>query len=150
MVLIKSYTQGDIQSSIDVWLDYEYVSVLRDSPLNNQHSLAPFGTPKLTSYPTLRRKCLLLVVNKEKDKGGWYIVTTFSLRSKLVLLLKFSVKFARWMKYQKQLSRRALDKSACNFIKKETLEKVFFCEFWKISKNTSLDRISLVAAFRLP
>ena len=148
MVLIKPYTQGDIQSSIDVWLNYEYVSVLRDSPLNNLWH--PSAHQKLTSYPTLRRKCLLQVVNKEKDKGSWYIATTFFLRSKLILLIKFSAKFVRWMKYQKQLSRGALYKRACNFIKKETPEKVFFCEFWKISKNTSLDRISLVAAFRLP
>ena len=25
---------------------------------------------------------------------------------------------------------------ACNFIEKETLAKVFSCEFWEISKNT--------------
>ena len=29
-----------------------------------------------------------------------------------------------------------LQASACNFIKKETLEQVFSCEFYEISKNT--------------
>ena len=34
----------------------------------------------------------------------------------------------------------------CNFIKKETLAHVFFCEFCEISKNTILHRTPLVAA----
>ena len=37
----------------------------------------------------------------------------------------------------------------CNFIKKETLTRVFSCEFCEISKNTFLHRTSLVAAFTL-
>ena len=32
----------------------------------------------------------------------------------------------------------------CNFIKKETLAQVFFCEFCEISKNTFLYRTPLV------
>ena len=35
---------------------------------------------------------------------------------------------------------------ACNFIKKETLTQVFFCEFWQISKNTFFYKTPLVAA----
>ena len=35
---------------------------------------------------------------------------------------------------------------ACNFIKKETLVQVFFCEFCEIFKNTFLERTSQVAA----
>ena len=35
---------------------------------------------------------------------------------------------------------------ACNFIKKETLAQVFFCEFCEISKNTFSHRTPLVAA----
>ena len=38
---------------------------------------------------------------------------------------------------------------ACNFIKKETLAKVFSCEFFKISRNTFLHRTPLVAASEL-
>ena len=34
----------------------------------------------------------------------------------------------------------------CNFIKKETLVQVFFCEFREISKNTFFNRTPLVAA----
>ena len=34
----------------------------------------------------------------------------------------------------------------CNFIKKETLAQVFSCEFYGISKNTFLNRATLVAA----
>ena len=30
--------------------------------------------------------------------------------------------------------------AACNFIKKETLAQVFFCEFFEISKNTSFTK----------
>ena len=33
-------------------------------------------------------------------------------------------------------------KKACKFIKKESLAQVFFCEFCKIPKNTSLQNIS--------
>ena len=36
---------------------------------------------------------------------------------------------------------------ACNFIKKETLAQVFFCEFCEISKNIFFYRTPLVAAF---
>ena len=39
-----------------------------------------------------------------------------------------------------------LQASACNFIKKETLAQVFFCEFCEISKNTLSYRTPLVAA----
>ena len=35
---------------------------------------------------------------------------------------------------------------ACNFIKKETLAQVFFCEFWEIYKNTFFYRTPLVPA----
>ena len=35
---------------------------------------------------------------------------------------------------------------ACNFVKRETLAQVFFCEFCEISKNTFLHRTPLVAA----
>ena len=35
---------------------------------------------------------------------------------------------------------------SCNFIKKETLAQVFYCEFYEISKNTFFQRIALVAA----
>ena len=35
---------------------------------------------------------------------------------------------------------------ACNFIKKETLAQVFFCEFCEISKKTGFYRTHLVAA----
>ena len=35
---------------------------------------------------------------------------------------------------------------ACNFIKKETLAQVCFCEFWEISKNTFFYRTPLVDA----
>ena len=35
---------------------------------------------------------------------------------------------------------------ACNFIEKETLAQVLFCEFCKISKNIFFHRTSLVAA----
>ena len=35
---------------------------------------------------------------------------------------------------------------SCNFIKKETLAQVFYCEFYEISKNTFFHRIALVAA----
>ena len=34
----------------------------------------------------------------------------------------------------------------CNFIKKETLAQVFFCEFCEISENTFFYRTPLVAA----
>ena len=34
----------------------------------------------------------------------------------------------------------------CNFIKKDTLAQVFFCEFCEISKDTFLHRTPLVAA----
>ena len=37
---------------------------------------------------------------------------------------------------------------ACNFIKKETLARVFYCEFCEISKNTFFHRTRLMAAFR--
>ena len=36
---------------------------------------------------------------------------------------------------------------ACNFIKKETLERAFSCEFSKISKNTFLYKTPSLAAF---
>ena len=36
---------------------------------------------------------------------------------------------------------------ACNFIKKEALAQVFFCEFCEISKSTFFHRTPLVAAF---
>ena len=39
-----------------------------------------------------------------------------------------------------------LKPQACNFIKKETLAQVFFCEFCEISKNTFSCRRPLVAA----
>ena len=39
-----------------------------------------------------------------------------------------------------------LQASACNFIKKETLAQVFFCEFCEISKNTFSYRTAPVAA----
>ena len=35
--------------------------------------------------------------------------------------------------------------AGCNFIKKETLALVFFCEFCEISKNTFFHRTPLVA-----
>ena len=35
---------------------------------------------------------------------------------------------------------------SCNFIKKETLAKVFSCEFYEITKNTFFYRTPLVAA----
>ena len=35
---------------------------------------------------------------------------------------------------------------ACNFIKKEALAQVFFCEFCEIFKSTSFHRTPLVAA----
>ena len=38
---------------------------------------------------------------------------------------------------------------ACNFIKKESLAKVFSCEFSEISKNTFFQRTSQVAASKL-
>ena len=46
------------------------------------------------------------------------------------------------------LSRSSHQRSglACNFIKKETLAQVFFCEFCKISKSTFLHRTPLMAA----
>ena len=37
---------------------------------------------------------------------------------------------------------------ACNFILKETLAQVFYCEFCQISKNTYFHRTRLVAAFK--
>ena len=39
-----------------------------------------------------------------------------------------------------------LQTSACNFIKKETLALMFFCEFCEIFKNTFFYRTPLVAA----
>ena len=39
-----------------------------------------------------------------------------------------------------------IKQQACNFIKKETLSRVFFGEFCKISKNTFSYRIPLVTA----
>ena len=39
--------------------------------------------------------------------------------------------------------------SACNFIKKETLTQLFFCEFYKISKNPISYRAPTVAASHL-
>ena len=39
--------------------------------------------------------------------------------------------------------------AACNFIKKESLAKVFSCEFCKIFKNTFFHRSPLVAASEL-
>ena len=36
----------------------------------------------------------------------------------------------------------------CNFIKKETMAQVFFCEFCEISKNTFSCRTTLGACFR--
>ena len=39
-----------------------------------------------------------------------------------------------------------LQGETCNFIKKETLEQVFSCEFCKISKNTFSNRTPPVAA----
>ena len=39
-----------------------------------------------------------------------------------------------------------LNKVACNFIKKETLVRVFSCEFWEFSKNTFYRWTRLVAA----
>ena len=38
---------------------------------------------------------------------------------------------------------------ACNFIKKESLAQVFFCEFCKISKNTLFYRTPQVAASKI-
>ena len=35
-----------------------------------------------------------------------------------------------------EISQNSQEGAACNFIKKETLTQVFFCEFCKISKNT--------------
>ena len=42
--------------------------------------------------------------------------------------------------------RHAFWISVCNFIKKETLEQVFSCEFCQISKNTFLHGTPLVSA----
>ena len=39
-----------------------------------------------------------------------------------------------------------LQPQACNFIKKETLAKVFICEFCEISKNTFFPRTPVVVA----
>ena len=42
---------------------------------------------------------------------------------------------------------------ACNFIKKETMAQVFFCEFCKISKNTCFYRAPVAASnplWRIP
>ena len=44
------------------------------------------------------------------------------------------------------LLRMPQDASSLNFIKKETLAKVFSCEFWEISKDTFYYRTPLVAA----
>ena len=47
-----------------------------------------------------------------------------------------------------EISQNSHEKQAqaCNFIKKETLVQVFFCEFCEISQNTFSYRIRLVAA----
>ena len=47
-------------------------------------------------------------------------------------------------------SLRMKSRQACNFIKKETLEQVFSCEFCEISKNTFSYRTPLVAASENP
>ena len=41
---------------------------------------------------------------------------------------------------------QSLSGVACNFIKKETLAQMFFCEFCEISKNNFFYRALLVAA----
>ena len=41
---------------------------------------------------------------------------------------------------------KATGKQACNFIKKETLVQVFFCELCKVFKNTVLYRAPPLAA----
>ena len=45
-----------------------------------------------------------------------------------------------------QNSQENTSAQACNFIKKETLAKVFSCEFCEVSKNTFFYRTPLVAA----
>ena len=47
---------------------------------------------------------------------------------------------------QRCFEKKVFLKKACNFIKKETLEEVFSCEFSEISKKTFLYRIPLAAA----
>ena len=56
--------------------------------------------------------------------------------------VKFTGKHLRQSRY----ARVSFATSACNFNKKETLAKVFSCEFCEISKNTFSYRTPLVAA----
>ena len=50
---------------------------------------------------------------------------------------------------KKSCSQRSPVSEACNFIKKETLAQVFFCEFYETSKNTFFYRTPLGDCFYL-
>ena len=47
------------------------------------------------------------------------------------------------------MPRSAVRPETCNFIKKETLAQVFYCEFCEISKNTFFQRTPLVDASKI-
>ena len=56
----------------------------------------------------------------------------------LVVLNLFERVFNRLGNILLRNKDRKIWPKACNFIKKETLAQVFFCEFYKVSKNTFL------------
>ena len=58
----------------------------------------------------------------------------------------FQIFLCKIFKTKAVAQRCSVKKEACNFIKKETLAQVIFCEFCKISKNTFSYRTPLVAA----
>ena len=119
----------------------------KDTRKNSRSLYLPLGTGrKLNAHKTFRRRpeCLLTVL---------YTLNLRPARSSRPevfckkVLLEISQKsqentYAR-VTFLKSLFYRP---EACNFIKKQTLEQVFSCEFCEISKNTFFHGTPLVAA----
>ena len=71
-------------------------------------------------------------------------------------LIEVAIRGVLWKRVFLKISQNAqgntcarvsfLQPQACNFIKKETLAKVFICEFCEISKNTFFQRTPVVVA----
>ena len=68
---------------------------------------------------------------RKNRKSCLYFVLT-------VILLKSSTE---------AVAQRCSVKKACNFIEKNTLEKLFYCEFYETFKNTFSNRTPPVATF---
>ena len=72
---------------------------------------------------------------------------------KFVLNLKLTNPFCLKASNNEGSGHLSFSVKTCNFIKKETLAEVFFCEFCEMIKNTFFHRTPLVAAslnFSLP